>query len=275
MRVATRTSLRGVRAMLAAFTAAGLLILTVPPARADTVTLAPYVAGSFTGGNGVNSHWVQVNPTWQPTGISNLADADAALGLPSSNPRVLRQTGAVLSTVNVGNQRYNYKNVQSWYDRWPSAGPVPLFAAGDPDQTDYAGRVWGYIAVTTPGAYNFGVLADDGFRFTLFGAGGGSESMAFDGLHPRKRKGFGNNLELGTGLYYFDLIGYNHLEAGVLNLGWWQGPKNWAFATIPQANLFTAVPAPAPVPLPAAVWLMGSGLLGLLGLARRRTAAPA
>jgi hypothetical protein len=261
--------MRGVRAMLAAFTAAGLLILTVPSARADTVTLAPYVAGSFTGGDGVNSHWVQVNPTWRPTGISNLADADVALGLPSSDPRVLHQTDAVLSTVNVGNQRYN----TDWGAGWGVADLVPLSSPTDTNPTDYAGRVWGYIAVTTPGAYNFGVLADDGFRFTLFGAGGGSESMALDGLHPRTRKGFGNNLELGTGLYYFDLIGYNHLEAGVLNLGWWQGPKDWAFATIPQANLFTDVDVP-PVPLPATLWLMMSGLLGLLGLARRRTVTP-
>ena len=29
-------------------------------------------------------------------------------------------------------------------------------------------------------------------------------------------------------------------------------------------------PAPAAVPLPAAVWLFGSGLLGLVGVARRR-----
>ncbi len=265
--------MRGVRAMLVAFTAAGLLILTVPPARADIVTLAPYLAGSFTGGNGVNSHWVQVNPTWRPTGISNLADADAALGLPPSDPRVLRQKDAVLSTVNVGNQSYNYHVSHVWsHGKWGAADQVPLFSAGDSYQTDYAGRVWGYIAVTTPGAYNFGVLADDGFRFTLFGAGGGSESMALDGLHPRTRKGFGNNLELGTGLYYFDLIGYNHLEAGVLNLGWWQGSR--AFETIPQSHLFTGVPAP--VPLPAALWLMVSGLLGLVGLARRRgTPAPA
>ena len=28
----------------------------------------------------------------------------------------------------------------------------------------------------------------------------------------------------------------------------------------------------APVPLPAAVWLFGSGLMGLLGICRRRTA---
>jgi hypothetical protein len=39
-----------------------------------------------------------------------------------------------------------------------------------------------------------------------------------------------------------------------------------------QFNL-TAAPAPAPVPVPAAVWLFGSGLLGLVGVARRKKAA--
>jgi hypothetical protein len=33
---------------------------------------------------------------------------------------------------------------------------------------------------------------------------------------------------------------------------------------------FTGNGAPPPVPLPAAVWLLGSGLLGLAGVARRR-----
>jgi hypothetical protein len=32
-------------------------------------------------------------------------------------------------------------------------------------------------------------------------------------------------------------------------------------------------PLPNPVPLPAAVWLLGSGLLGLIGVGRRRTPA--
>lgn len=36
---------------------------------------------------------------------------------------------------------------------------------------------------------------------------------------------------------------------------------------------FDLSPSPAPVPLPAAVWLFGSGLLGLVGIARRRKAS--
>lgn len=239
----------------------------------------------FTGGNGVNSHWVQVQNTWQgpgydPTsssataldGISSLQDANAALGLTSGSSGFMRSANAVMSTVNAGNDLYN-----SLYGAtWGMANMPPLFNTGDPNQENYAGHITGYLAVTTPGQYNIGVLADDGFSFTIFGANG-SESMSLDGLNSHDRYGFGTspnpnfsstcdcNLDLGQGLYRFDLVGYNRLEAGVLNLGWWVGPNNWAFQTIPQGNLFTA-----PVPLPAALWLMASGLVGLLGLARRR-----
>lgn len=38
---------------------------------------------------------------------------------------------------------------------------------------------------------------------------------------------------------------------------------------------FTAAGGTAPVPLPAAAWLLGSGLLGLVGIGRRRAAAKA
>jgi hypothetical protein len=38
-------------------------------------------------------------------------------------------------------------------------------------------------------------------------------------------------------------------------------------------NLMTSAPAAAPVPVPAAAWLLGSGLLGLAGVAKRRKMA--
>jgi hypothetical protein len=43
-------------------------------------------------------------------------------------------------------------------------------------------------------------------------------------------------------------------------------------ANDPACNLLTSVWVGAPVPVPAAVWLFGSGLIGLVGLARRKKA---
>ncbi len=65
--------------------------LAAQSAMAATVTLAPIVSGVFTSGNGVNSHWVQVQNTWTgPSsfsqtygGISSLQDAATALAMTS------------------------------------------------------------------------------------------------------------------------------------------------------------------------------------------------
>jgi len=52
------------------------------------------------------------------------------------------------------------------------------------------------------------------------------------------------------------------------------GYANLVGAPISVANIGTSVTiGTAVVPVPAAVWLFGSGLLGLVGVARRRTAA--
>lgn len=47
-----------------------------------------------------------------------------------------------------------------------------------------------------------------------------------------------------------------------------QFPGSWDLKT--DGTLSYAVSGPAPVPLPAAAWLMASGLVGLVGVARRR-----
>ena len=42
-----------------------------------------------------------------------------------------------------------------------------------------------------------------------------------------------------------------------------------------SANGVTFAPESTPVPLPAAIWLLGSGLLGLAGVGRRKAVVPA
>ncbi len=240
-----------------------------PTVQAATVALDPIFSGTFTNGNGANSHWVQVQNNWQgPSsfsqqygGISSLEDANVALALTAGNSGYMRNADAVISNINAGNDSFN----QVHGSTWGSANMPPLFNTGDPNQENYAGHTWGYISVPTAGNYNFGVLYDDGFTFTIRG-GNGSQSLSKDGLNNPDRLGFASDLSMQAGLYAFDLVGYNRLESGVLNLGWWYGPTTSDFAILPQANLYTT----APVPIPAAFWLFGSGLLGLIGVARRK-----
>lgn len=240
-----------------------------PPVHAAAIQITPIVSGVFSNGDGANSHWVQVQNDWQgPSdfsqnfgGISTLQDANAALSLSSGDTGFLRSATGVMSNINAGNDLYN----QLYAATWGAAGMTPLFNTGDSNQENYAGHMWGYIAVPTAGEYNFDVLYDDGFAFTLWGSNT-SQSMSANGLSPRERLGFSSNLAMEAGLYRYDLVGYNRLEAGVLSLGWWYGPTTSDFGIIPQDNLYTSA-----VPIPAAVWLFGSGLLGLIAITRRKS----
>jgi len=150
--------------------------------------------------------------------------------------------------------------------------------------------MWGYLSVPTAGNYNFEMLYDDGFEFTIWGANT-SQSLSVDGLAPRisgdgqdNRSSFASDLAMEAGLYRYDLVGYNGPRVHALRLGWSDPTSD--FDVIPHAYLYTSGkgasieaayyagggdPFPsAVVPVPAAVWLFGSGLAGLLGLASRR-----
>lgn len=48
---------------------------------------------------------------------------------------------------------------------------------------------------------------------------------------------------------------------------------DWSFSANASATNWSMTVSPTPVPVPAAVWLFGSGLLGLVGIARRRRIA--
>ncbi|GEM_PF-2127585 len=257
-------------------------------AASSFVTLTPF--GTHGANPGINEHWVQVVPTWQGPdyqpgcpktssqpnggtcdGIASIADAQAALALPSGNAALLASVNGVYSgPINYANARFNYD--YPGYDGYPTTTLPPLFtndsysAASPNPQENYAGELSGYVYVPA-GQYNFSVLADDGMQFTLSGAGGASITMSLNGLNPHHPTEFGSKLKFESGLYKYDLIGYNRLQDGVLRLLMGSATGKWEPSLIPGGAFYTSV---APVPLPAAGWLFGSGLIGLVGVARRR-----
>ncbi|NWG38614.1 MAG: PEP-CTERM sorting domain-containing protein [Hydrogenophilaceae bacterium] len=233
-------------------------------AQADPVELQPLVSGMYTNGNGVNSQWVQVDAGWRGqlygsetwgTGIWGLADANTVLGLGASNPAVVVTYTGVLDQIHWADKVY----LDTWAPTWGPQQLVP-FLSDDPSQyqDNYAVSFTGYISITSPGLYNFGVLFDDGFMFNLHGQGL-TLNLIRDGLNPRERLGFDQDLQLGAGLYGFDLVAYERLEAGVINLSWSQPGGDWT--TIPEDHLFTTV---VPEPSNMLLLLAGLGLLGLL-----------
>ena len=59
-------------------------------------------------------------------------------------------------------------------------------------------------------------------------------------------------------------------KATVAQFGSAEGAATWTLGS--NGTLTYSVPAPAAVPVPAAAWLLGSGLIGLVGVARRKSA---
>lgn len=242
-----------------------LSFAAVTPAQA--LPLAPAIEGVFTSGDGANSRWVQVVDDWRGslyggapwgTGIWGLADHATVMGLGNGDPGVVRTLDARVDQINFADQHF----IDAWGAAWGSPRLAPIFG-GTGGQDNWAARFWGYLAITAPGAYNFGVLYDDGFRFTLFGAGGAMQRIGVDGLNPHDRLGFAEDLLLSPGLYAYELDAYDRLEAGAVQLAWTTpGERGWT--VVPQAALFTrAIPEP-PLPL-----LLLAGLLAA-GLAARR-----
>ncbi len=242
--------------------------LAIPAAQA--IPLTPLVGGSFTDGDGANSQWVQVTDSWRGsiygseswgTGIWGLADHTLVMGLASGHPDVVRTHTGTVSQISFADERF----ISDYGTSWASPALAPLFTGGE-GQENWAASFTGYIAIPTTGFYNFGVLYDDGFRFTLTDQSG-SSSLVMDGLNPRDRLGFSSDLELAAGLYGFSLESYERLEAGVVQLSWFTpGASDWS--VIPQSQLYTTVPSPVPEPSHAV--LFASGLLLLFARYRAR-----
>lgn len=256
------------------FSIAAILCALLSPAHA-TVTLNPLQTGLYTNGDGALSRWVQVTDSWNGQwGIEQLADQKAVMDLPAGDPGILRSLETKVSTINFSDDIYRttWSNTDAW--KQFVTRPVPLFPETDPNQNDYAAKFTGYIAITTPGEYNFGVLSDDGFHFTLTGANG-SYSSELNGLNARTLVGFDSNFAMTAGVYQFTLDTYEHKEAGVISLNWWHGPGASDLSLIPQSSLFSTIPPVPPVPEPEEWLLFAVGLLTLAWYFRKNPPATA
>lgn len=220
---------------------------------AAAVILQPLVSGEYRNGDGANSQWAQVAGDWRGptygseswgTGLWGITDALQILALAPADPALVNVHSGRVDQINFADLAF----LNAWGASWGTQQLAPFFS-NDPAQyqDNYAVRFSGYISILAPGTYNFGVLYDDGFNFTLAGANS-SLSIARDGLNPRDRLGFDEDLMLDAGLYGYELLGYERLEAGVVNLAWARTGSAWE--TVPQAHLFTTIPTSAPMAVP-------------------------
>lgn len=193
--------------------------------------------------------FVQIGSLDWGTGIWGLQDLAAVQsGAIGSSPHF----SGTVATINHGNERFN----EDWSNGWGEADALP---GSTPDE-NWTAWYSGYLSITDAGEYNFGVLYDDGFIFTLYGADEQSATISSDFiLGGRERLGFDTDLLLSEGLYRFELGAYNRLEAGVVQLAW-KTPDQEGLTLIPEDHLVH-------IPLPGTALLFALG--GLIGLRRK------
>ena len=272
--------------------AALALAISVAAVAQAAVILNPTLPGNYAAGTGANATFIGIDGGWTGTsvywkesaqmfknnhpgngfqrvgslswgtGIWGLVDW-AAINETGSVPIVTSWTG-VVATIDQADSEYAGSPYAS---SWGPIGALPdgLFGSATP-QDNWTARYTGYLRITDPGEYNFGVLYDDGFFLRIWGANGAMVEISSDFLSPRDRLGFARDLLLDTGLYRFELGAYDRLEVGAVNLAWWQ---NGRWTTVPTENLVTD-PVPIPTPATAGLLLAALGALAVVRMKRKR-----
>lgn len=114
-----------------------------------------------------------------------------------------------------------------------------------------------------------GTLASGGTPLLSYNGGSVTDVAAdytFSGLHPDKAN-FGGPLDTYVYTFQWDVTGLGVTD---FNIDWGQLAHTGVMALqLEQSDTFSIANASI-VPIPAAVWLFGSGLMGLVGIARRR-----
>ena len=263
------------------------------------VILDPTLPGEYAAGTGVNATFLRIDGNWAGTsvywkeppdkessgqysnspgdgfypiwtykwtnggGIWGLADW-LVINAAGSVPVVQSWTGQV-ALIDHADAEYAGSGYAS---TWGAIGALPaeLFAGTTGPQNNWTAHYTGYLRITDPGDYNFGVLYDDGFFLRIWGANGATVEISSDFLSPRDRLGFASDLALDTGLYRFELGAYDRLEVGAVNLAWMQ---NGRWVTVPTEHLVTD-PVPIPTPATAGLLLAALGALAVVRLKRKR-----
>lgn len=255
-------------------------------ARADAASLAPVLPGLYAAGQGVDATFLKVDDAWRGSGvrydpatdqfgsgvpIGNFAGGTGLWGLidwRSANfapaPGMIEEAwSGRVAEIAFGDAMYD----SLYAATLGTMALPPLFsAAATTSQDNWTARFTGYIRITEAGAYNFGILHDDGFTFTLGGAGGQSLSLSHDYLNPNSRMAFDQDVRLDVGLYSFELGAYERLEVGVVELGWSQDQGDWS--RLPADHLLAAEDV-QPVPAPPTLALLACGLGALAGTRRQ------
>lgn len=261
------------------------------------VILDPTLPGEYAAGTGANATFIRIDGSWrgssvywneaarkyandhsgnnqkggfQPigsfdwgTGLWGLADWVAINSDDGSAPIVLSWSGLV-PMIDHADSEYAASGYAS---TWGAIGALPtgLFGSAEP-QDNWTSHYTGYLRITDPGDYNFGVLYDDGFFLRIWGANGSMVEISSDFLSPRERLGFATDLSLGTGLYRFELGAYDRLEVGAVNLAWLQDGR---WVTVPTEHLVTD-PVPIPTPGTTGLLLAALGALAVVRLKGKR-----